>query len=618
MKNLFLVFSILTATYSQQFHSLDGIESSDGQTILLYRLGSEQHSYNPIFKFNLSTGYEQQIMDAHSIIYQVGSDIKSVTDFEFFPGDTENFMNVGDQIYMDYGSYVARNDAIVFGYYSPFLKVDISKQNPQKVFVFDGGGPVRSWDGGFTFPEDSIPAVTDFIPISLADFDDEVMFGFDEDGKFSKNTLVVDTSFVVFDEYFKMIFDVNRFHIYRVNKDYGGYSLSVSNNKGNAFTWTKTFQSENRIYITIDSTQSGVVYLANGRKIYKSTDNGYLFSLYKSLPYNLIGIYKKPDSNILYAASSRIIYKITPDSVTIVKSIPLSPEIFKYYPLAIGNYWIYKVTEWSYPEYDEDTFSRKVLSLETLGNNKQYFKVEEKYFGSNYTSYVYERIDTAQGLVYRFDNECTNPDSEKVIDDFNAELGDSLLVQRFIFCWDSILTIYSEEGNENILNEYRDFKKFEYHWLDGHIHKLAKGLGIYFIEWGYDFGVTNFYINGCVINGTVYGDTTFVVDVEKDPNPIPTEFKLEQNYPNPFNPSTKISWQSPVGSWQTLKIYDVLGNEVAKLVDEYKNAGSYNVQFTMNNVQLSSGVYFYQLKASYLSTGSGQVYVETKKMLLIK
>ncbi len=54
---------------------------------------------------------------------------------------------------------------------------------------------------------------------------------------------------------------------------------------------------------------------------------------------------------------------------------------------------------------------------------------------------------------------------------------------------------------------------------------------------------------------------------------------LHQNYPNPFNPSTKISWQSPVGSWQTLKVYDVLGNEVATLVNEYRNAGSYEVEF---------------------------------------
>jgi hypothetical protein len=89
---------------------------------------------------------------------------------------------------------------------------------------------------------------------------------------------------------------------------------------------------------------------------------------------------------------------------------------------------------------------------------------------------------------------------------------------------------------------------------------------------------------------------------------VPASFKLLQNYPNPFNPSTKISWQSPVGSWQTLKVYDVLGNEVAKLIDEYKSAGSYEVEF--DGSSLSSGVYFYQLRA-----GS---FVEAKKMILLR
>ena len=86
------------------------------------------------------------------------------------------------------------------------------------------------------------------------------------------------------------------------------------------------------------------------------------------------------------------------------------------------------------------------------------------------------------------------------------------------------------------------------------------------------------------------------------------EFKLNQNYPNPFNPSTKISWQSPVTSWQTLRVYDVLGNEVATLVNDEKPAGVYEVIFDASG--LSSGIYFYRL-----STGS---FTETKKMILTK
>jgi hypothetical protein len=97
---------------------------------------------------------------------------------------------------------------------------------------------------------------------------------------------------------------------------------------------------------------------------------------------------------------------------------------------------------------------------------------------------------------------------------------------------------------------------------------------------------------------------------------LPNEFVLHQNYPNPFNPSTKISWQSPVGSWQTIKIYDVLGNEVAVLVNEEKSSGSYEINFDAS--KLSSGVYYYQLRAGDPSTSSGQSFVETKKMVLIR
>jgi len=89
---------------------------------------------------------------------------------------------------------------------------------------------------------------------------------------------------------------------------------------------------------------------------------------------------------------------------------------------------------------------------------------------------------------------------------------------------------------------------------------------------------------------------------------LPQEFVLYQNYPNPFNPTTKISWQSSVGSWQTLRIYDNLGNEVTTLVDEYRSAGIYESKFDAS--ELSSGLYFYRLTQGNLS--------ETKKMLLLK
>ena len=89
-------------------------------------------------------------------------------------------------------------------------------------------------------------------------------------------------------------------------------------------------------------------------------------------------------------------------------------------------------------------------------------------------------------------------------------------------------------------------------------------------------------------------------------------FSLKQNYPNPFNPSTRIQYQVS-SSWNvSLKVFDILGNEVATLVNEEKPAGRYEVEFetSSGNRHLASGIYFYQLKA-----GS---FTETKKMILLR
>jgi len=100
---------------------------------------------------------------------------------------------------------------------------------------------------------------------------------------------------------------------------------------------------------------------------------------------------------------------------------------------------------------------------------------------------------------------------------------------------------------------------------------------------------------------------TLTVDVE-DVNLSPADFNLSQNYPNPFNPSTTLKYQIRELSFVTLKVYDILGNEIKSLVNGEKTAGIYELEF--NAANLSSGVYFYQLKAGD--------YLETKKMLLIK
>jgi hypothetical protein len=118
------------------------------------------------------------------------------------------------------------------------------------------------------------------------------------------------------------------------------------------------------------------------------------------------------------------------------------------------------------------------------------------------------------------------------------------------------------------------------------------------INWGiHSTSDLNFWLTG----------TLLPTNIENEKS-IPIKFVLEQNYPNPFNPTTKIRWQSPVNGWQSLKIYDVLGNIVTTLVDEYRNAGRYEVEFSA--IEFSSGIYFYQLHAGE--------FTETKKLILMK
>ena len=102
-----------------------------------------------------------------------------------------------------------------------------------------------------------------------------------------------------------------------------------------------------------------------------------------------------------------------------------------------------------------------------------------------------------------------------------------------------------------------------------------------------------------------WGGTT---DITNPSQQIPQEFNLEQNYPNPFNPTTSIQYAVSSRQFVSLKVYDVLGNEVATLANEYREAGRYEVEFDASS--LSSGIYFYRLQAGD--------FVQTRKMILMK
>jgi hypothetical protein len=108
-------------------------------------------------------------------------------------------------------------------------------------------------------------------------------------------------------------------------------------------------------------------------------------------------------------------------------------------------------------------------------------------------------------------------------------------------------------------------------------------------------------------NSISRGFSNTITNVEDEFNPDP-EYRLNQNYPNPFNPTTTISYSIPMTSNVSLKIFNVVGREVASLVNESKSAGSYSINFNASG--LSSGVYFYQLTTANFTA--------TKKFILVK
>lgn len=133
-----------------------------------------------------------------------------------------------------------------------------------------------------------------------------------------------------------------------------------------------------------------------------------------------------------------------------------------------------------------------------------------------------------------------------------------------------------------------------------------------------DFVITKY--NSIVMTGKAYGNNTSydittlkysqTSGIQTNSTGNPDKYKLEQNYPNPFNPATIISYSLKEKSLVTLRVYDVLGKEIASLVNEVQNSGKYNYQFSTVNYQLPSGIYFYKIIAGE--------FTDTKRMMLLK
>ena len=175
-------------------------------------------------------------------------------------------------------------------------------------------------------------------------------------------------------------------------------------------------------------------------------------------------------------------------------------------------------------------------------------------------------------------------------------LGDYNNIRSFAVSGQNLFVISNQHFNENLLFLSTDYGK----------------------NWGLVepklFGIKSIAIfDSFILIGTGKGIwrrplSEVITDIDNKKNILPTSFQLFQNYPNPFNPTTTINYSLPRSSFVILKIYDVLGREIATIVNKEELPGNYEINFDAND--LTSGVYFYQLRADEFTL--------TKKMVLLR
>jgi hypothetical protein len=298
--------------------------------------------------------------------------------------------------------------------------------------------------------------------------------------------------------------------------------------------------------------------------------------------WNLLGCYI---NGVLYGDTSIVTPQTYADSA-------------RYFPIAIGNKWVYDV--WRYPEAKWTRESYKILR-DTIINSRKYFYLEGFPPNPLHPTYSWISYDTSTGVLK------IKPEVFGSSDDY---------VKLSSHTGDTLNYICNRISDTSIFNYQSRRKLFEYSWAGNHAVALreiylVKNIGPDFYK--YDFGDLGGYqevrciLRGCVINGVLYGDTN-TVGINVISKNIPDKYKLCQNYPNPFNPSTNIKYQIINNKLVTLKIYDILGKEVATLVNEKQSPGYYEVTWDASNYP--SEVYFYKVVCGDFS--------EVKKMILIK
>jgi len=266
-------------------------------------------------------------------------------------------------------------------------------------------------------------------------------------------------------------------------------------------------------------------------------------------------------------------------------------------PLNLNNFWIYEMD-------DGYRYKYEVIDTNFYIDTIKYNRISMSGSSHNYIL----RMNEDSIYVLRRDTSYPAMNHEQLYYKKDAAVGDYWITPH---PWTNMFNIHYQvvDTQMNIVFNQLSLLKFVY---------VTDSSGLWEIGqvWTEEFGLLEAIdfvwgplatLVGCYIDGIVYGDTSLTVGIE-DEYFITHNFKLYQNYPNPFNPITTIEYELKEYALVNLKVYDLLGNEVAVIVNEEKYAGRYSTKFDAQG--LSSGVYFYKLTIG----GNTQV----RKMILLR
>ena len=279
-----------------------------------------------------------------------------------------------------------------------------------------------------------------------------------------------------------------------------------------------------------------------------------------------------------------------------VSSSP-QPEVGSYnpddkFPLSIGNTWVYRrefkpSSSWEAPVFQDKTILT-IVDTVTVDDILYYRFLDGSLRGKDENGNIHE-ISNYSGLRFDF-----SPCSEETCED-------GIYYYHSPFFWDDVRRIETEVtvGTET----FNGFL-FRFHHTHGSIFTTVPGIGMTSMRIVSDIGYTdNLFLEYACINGVEIGSSNVYVE---DSAPVP--FELLTPYPNPFNPSTVISYTLRNSGPVRLTVYNVTGQLVSVLKDEYQQAGAHSL--TWDAVGMPSGLYFCTLKTDRFS--------ETRKMMLIK